>query len=410
MLREESSNEILQFAIENGMLDEASLLDKIEMDKRKQLLTKHKFKIWQGTNGKWYTYIEDHDKKTNRKLVKRSSRSDIESVAIEEVKRRTVDKITFKSWYDRWVDRQMKCGRSSNTIHKYKVDYIRMFQGEDIEDMDIRDITSTYLEDFFYRRIIELKLPKQATKGIFGYVNGMYKKAIIDRVVNENPCKYVDIEYMLVNCSNERKRRMSQRIFNEDEMKAFVSVLDKHIEKDTDYIQNYGVKLAIYTGMRVGEIAALKWDNVFLDERYIIVCSEEIFEQETHRMYIADHTKNGKTRTVPITDNAYDVLREVRKSQMRNGWLSDYVFANENGRIRAKAISECVRRRCRTAKIPEKSIHSLRRTLNSKMRCNGVPVTIASSILGHSEKVNELNYTYDITSTEYKLEVMNSVV
>ena len=101
MLREESSNEILQFAIENGMLDEASLLDKIEIDKRKQLLTKHKFKIWQGTNGKWYTYIEDHDKKTNRKLVKRSSRSDIESVAIEEVKRRTVDKITFKSWYDR---------------------------------------------------------------------------------------------------------------------------------------------------------------------------------------------------------------------------------------------------------------------------------------------------------------------
>ncbi len=78
------------------------------------------------------------------------------------------------------------------------------------------------------------------------------------------------------------------------------------------------------------------------------------------------------------------------------------VLPNENGRIHARVISDCVRNKCIQVGITPVSIHALRRTANSKMRCNGVPVTVAASLLGHTVAVNESNYTYDITEIAKK--------
>lgn len=49
-----------------------------------------------------------------------------------------------------------------------------------------------------------------------------------------------------------------------------------------------------------------------------------------------------------------------------------------------------------------KSIHAIRRTVNSNMRCNGVPDTVAASILGNTPEVNTKFYTYDVMEFEKK--------
>ena len=54
----------------------------------------------------------------------------------------------------------------------------------------------------------------------------------------------------------------------------------------------------------------------------------------------------------------------------------------------------------------KKSIHAIRRTLNSNMKCAGVSGTVAASLLGHTEKVNEENYRYDVSSMEEKSKFM----
>ena len=58
---------------------------------------------------------------------------------------------------------------------------------------------------------------------------------------------------------------------------------------------------------------------------------------------------------------------------------------------------------------PAKSIHAIRRTLNSNLRCNGMSATVAASILGHTEKVNEENYTYDVSDMAYKTHIIASI-
>ena len=54
-----TDKEILNFALDNGIIDIDTLKEKIEMNERKKYLKMHKNKIWQPQNGKWNTYVDD---------------------------------------------------------------------------------------------------------------------------------------------------------------------------------------------------------------------------------------------------------------------------------------------------------------------------------------------------------------
>ena len=117
--------------------------------------------------------------------------------------------------------------------------------------------------------------------------------------------------------------------------------------------------------------------------------------------------KNDKIRVIPLTDDMARVLRKVKEFEFKNGWLGEYVFQDDRGRVYASRISDCAVNNTTTAEFHnKKSIHAIRRTLNSNMKCAGVSGTVAVSLLGHTEKVNEENYTYDVSSMEEKSKVM----
>ena len=52
----------MKYAIENGIIDLSYIQEEIEMNKRKDILEKHIYKIAQGKDGKWRTYIPDKEK------------------------------------------------------------------------------------------------------------------------------------------------------------------------------------------------------------------------------------------------------------------------------------------------------------------------------------------------------------
>lgn len=403
-----SEKELLKFAIENGIIDTALVQEKVDMQKRANLLEKHPYKIWQGADGQWRTYLPDVVK--GRVLRKRNSRVKIEDAVVEYWQKHESEDTgnLFSVRFNKWVERQEKCGISNNTICKYWADYKRFFQGEEIENMPVESIDADYVEEYFADKIRETNIPYRSVIGIFGYVNGVFEKSVRDRIITENPCRFVDTKVFKRCCTDDNTRDKAGRILSVDETNQLVSFMKKKISDSPDYIQQYVVLLAIYTGMRVGELAAITWDCVSFADKYILVNKSEKYDRKEKRHYIAK-TKNEKIRYVPMSEAARDVLKEIRKVQAKNGWLTEYVFSNENGQIHAKALSECARKRTRMAGIGEKSIHSIRRSFNSEMRCNGVSATVAASILGHSERVNQENYTYDVTQQEYKLSIVNAL-
>lgn len=126
--------------------------------------------------------------------------------------------------------------------------------------------------------------------------------------------------------------------------------------------------------------------------------------------FSVESTKNNKIRVIPLTEDMKDILKRTKEYELKHNWICEFVFSSENGRIHARTISDWIRNNTSTKEFEKsKSIHAIRRTVNSNMRCAGVPVTVAASILGHTEKVNSENYTYDITNMEEKMKILNTV-
>lgn len=160
------------------------------------------------------------------------------------------------------------------------------------------------------------------------------------------------------------------------------------------------------TGFRVGELAALRWDRIYDDHIHIDL--SEKYNRVKKEYYITS-TKNGKERDYPLTPEIQVLLKRVYDVEKKYGYLSEYVFSNENGRIHARTISESARSASIYMGMESKSIHTYRRTISSKLKCGGVPTVVVASLMGHTEEVNEHNYTYDVTDKKYKKEIIENI-
>ena len=294
---------------------------------------------------------------------------------------------------------------SNSTIYKYNTDYNRFIKGYPIEDMDICDINDEVLALHITSVLKEKPIQYKALQGIFSNLNGVFKKAIFDKVIpkGENPCEYIDLAMFKRLCCERNYKTAQQRTLSDDERKILLDRLHNPKAKNANMVANFAIELALYTGMRVGELSGLKWEDINVKEGFIVVQHSEKRDRLNNTTFIST-TKNNKIRILPLTDAIKDVLKRTKEYELSKGYLGEFVFQDERGRVHADTISKCILRKTRDSKdfSSVKSIHTIRRTLNSNMRNAGVPITTASSLLGHTTKVNELNYTYDTVDLSQK--------
>lgn len=395
--------ENLKYALENNIIDLAYVQEQIAMRKRQKYLKQHKSSIWQGDDGKFRTYLPDE--KRGRKLVKRKRREDIEEAVIayyKEVEEKS--KITFRKMYKKWRESQdvMVC---DNTARKYDTDYLRFFENTEFENIVMENLTEENIKVFLCGVIKEKNLNKKAAKTLFGYINNVVKSARINKVIVDNPMEFLEAKQFYKYCT-EKKKPIEKKLVSDEEMKLLYEQFYKDYQEQPEYIPTYAVEFASLTGFRVSEISALRWDCITQD--YIIVDKSEKYNRKT-REYFIGKTKNQKERIFPLTDEIKSLLSRVKKAEIKAGYICEWVFANEDGRIHAPIISSCTKNKCRQVGITEKGIHAYRKTVNSKMRCNGVSSVVAASLLGHSQEVNEEYYTFDVASLQDKAKVISAV-
>ena len=395
--------ELLKFAIEHGMIDTALVQEKIDMQKREEVLNKHPYSIWQGNDEKWRTYLPDEEK--GRVLKKRKSKKEIEDVIIKFYKQREDNETHnffyfFKEIADRKFNGELV---KEDTYNRYFDDYERFFRGTSIDTTRIGNISVDDLEIFIVKRIKNLELRKKAAKAMIGYIKSTFKAAFLNRAIKENPCDFLKSTNYFLSFCYIPVLPAHKRTVSKEQMKLIAEKFQEDYKNKPNYIPNYAVELATLTGMRVGEIAALKWDVI---SDVIIVKREEIFIQKKKEYRIEEYTKNKVPRVIPVTSKIADLLKRVEAVERENGWYGEYVFMNEKGMIHKRVIGECARNKSLQVGIDVKSVHSFRRTVNSTMKMQGVSSTVASAIIGNTVEVNENYYTYDLSDIQEKKEIL----
>lgn len=137
------------------------------------------------------------------------------------------------------------------------------------------------------------------------------------------------------------------------------------------------ILLAVNTGMRIGELCALRWTDVDLDDGFIVVRNYTDADGESFQ------TKSGAERAVPIVPQVEEVLQTIEASRGRGGYV---LRGAKGGQVNKQYASKRFKYYVREAKLPEGiRFHSLRHTCASWLVQRGVPLAMVQAILGHSD-------------------------
>lgn len=124
------------------------------------------------------------------------------------------------------------------------------------------------------------------------------------------------------------------------------------------------ITLALNTGCRKSELLTLRWSDVSLDRRFMVLRPE--------------NTKANKRRALPLNDGALNALRSRAL-----GNESEWVFAGRKGQ-RVKALDWLFRKAVKSAGLEDFRIHDLRHTFASWLVSEGVELVKVRDLLGHS--------------------------
>ena len=154
--------------------------------------------------------------------------------------------------------------------------------------------------------------------------------------------------------------------------------------------QNIGILLALCTGMRIGEVCALRWEDVDFIHRVIYVryTVGRIYNcklRMTEKIFSSPKTKDS-FREIPISKQLFLALKEVRKIS-----VTPFVVGNSEQSKEPRAYRDYFSRLLTRLEIPKITFHGLRHTFATRCIESQCDYKTVSTLLGHSNITTTLN-------------------
>ena len=260
--------------IKYAIMNIVDAVNKIESMKTNEYLAMHPYAITHSQDGYYRTYLPGE--KGKRRQIKKKARDDLEKTVIDYWMKHS--KLSFKERFKIWAERQKLKGVSDNTLYRYKTDYARFLKGHDIENRDIRTIDEEYLELYFNKILEENSVLYQTLKELLGYFRGTFDKSIRDGIIENNPCSKIDYPLLKSKCRQPIIKTAEERTFSQIEKNRLMNSLKEKLKKHPDDVRPYAIELALYTGMRVGELSGLMWEDIDETRQCIIIQHSEKYK------------------------------------------------------------------------------------------------------------------------------------
>ena len=284
---------------------------------------------------KWYYrfYIEDESGNlVQREFVGTESKSETEALlrkAMEDYEEKKFvaksENATVGMLLDMWVEEELKPGSLSNgTVMAYQGTVNRIKQ-HPIGSRKLKTVTADHLQaymDFlsFGGTNPDGTTAKALSKGylrLFSAVlQGAFRFAVFPkRLITFNPMQYVvwrgkKEDYDLF--SDEDGNTDSTPTLSHEQYLKLEEFLKK---KDNPAL--LPIQIAYYTGLRIGEVCGLTWQDVNLDKQYLTVRRSMRYNGARHKTEIGA-TKRKKVRTVDFCNTLAAILKAAKTEQHKN--------------------------------------------------------------------------------------------
>ena len=314
---------------------------------------------------------------------------------------------TINTYFDNWLERSRDSIKEATyirytsqikTICNVKI-IDRTFGSIRIQSVNIDDL-----------RILQSTLSNNRVStyvnGIMSLIKRIMQDATNERIIDYNPATLLKS----IKRTEDKARDTYHRALTKDETKRF---FDCETTKNSIYYNVY--RIAINTGMRIGEIGALKASDIYKNNIHVV---RSLTMKNSGTREIGDDTKTaaGK-RTIPVNDNIRAILEDQKRINATLDGITDIndplrgiLFKSPTRNLlNDQQINDEITAICQQLDIERFTMHAFRDTFATRAIESGIDPKTLQEILGHSDISMTLNlYAHVMDDTKH--EAMQKIV
>lgn len=272
---------------------------------------------------------------------------------------------TLAQWAPEWLDIYKKGKVSWGTYSEYEI-IIRTEIVPAIGNVKLSELRPAHIEKLM-NSVAEFSLSRK--KKVRFLI-----KSILDSAVENGYCK----KNVAANTKIEKPAPREVEIFCKEDIHTILNHCEEH------YFGT-AIKIMLLTGMRRGELCALRWFDIDMEQRIINV------KHALRRVEAGEEigpTKNKRNRVIPISDELSDLLSQLPKS-------SEFVINNNGDGAKLSWFRSQYDNFFKTIpSVEKKTSHKLRHTFASYLLNSGANIRVVQEILGHSDIAMTQIYTH----------------
>ena len=251
-------------------------------------------------------------------------------------------------------------------IDKYLKDRIGRLRKKDLEKYDFNQMTNDLTKELSPKSVKEIL---NVLKSILKYANQKYDMNIHLDLIISPKVRAKDISVL---------------------SKKEINRLEKYCLKENS-LKSLGILICLNTGLRIGEICALRWENIDFEKKliYIKKTLQRVYTVEKKTEIIIDSSKTESSiRSIPMSDKIYHILKDVHNKQSEKAF---FLTGTRDQYIEPRSYQNMFKRILKASKVKEYNFHVLRHTFATNCIKVGMDIKSLSEILGHASVDVTLN-------------------
>lgn len=353
---------------------------------RKEILSKFKIKQLQGGSDHRY-YINEGSKK-----VRFKEKKDLEDYIVERELKRLYETNTLNGIYESWIAIRRE-SKSDATFAKDIYIYKRYIKNSPIGNVPLSklDYDDGYIW-YQYCSKIKTDMTKHYFANLKGTLNSMMNYAKRKRIITDNP--FTELEIHQDKFVKHPPKKDKELIYSDKEKKAIKQIAYQMSKqhKESKYLAPI---ILLNTGLRDGELMALRWEDI--SEKEIHVHAEIVEARDDDGKFIGyKYVGHAKTRAgdrvIPISSEADSAFKQIKKLNLLNGYPirdDSYVFyrtyKNEMLPCTPRTIYNLIEKMCKEIGMEVKSPHDMRRTCFTNLFYANMPIKDIQAYAGHED-------------------------
>ena len=314
--------------------------------------------------------------------------------------------VTMKAWLKEWLELYIRSTVKQSTYLSYR-GYIENHINPVLGEMQLSQIKQSDLQRFFHEKSqsgrVDRKsggLSAKTLRNMYNMLHAAFEQAILseEQLLKKNP---------IIGVKLGRVQTKEMRVLSETEQKQICTVVDRMYGEEQNY-PLFGILFALNTGVRIGELLALKWIDVDMDKRTIKI------RRTIQRLQKIDAVADGENstelviespktvtgiRTIPVFPKLWKDLMEYQERQKAFSMkyigcydAKGFMFCNLLGNAyEPRTYADLFQRVLAQAGVSGVTFHILRHTFATRAIEAGMDIKVLAAILGHAQASTTLN-------------------